>query len=116
MGFGILSAWALLVGRQHIQIRNDEVILESWLRRQAVLFPDISGVDLRTIAGSKGSRVLVVVIERWKRKPITLGAIREGSIALYESLLYHETCSGVSCDVSIAAVNLISRGWQTAGA
>lgn len=90
--FVVLDAslvWIFLVGRRKIQIRQSEIILESWLRRRSVSFAEICGVHLRVIVAPKGGRSLAVFVERGGRKPIMLGSVREGSITLYESLLYH---------------------------
>lgn len=89
IALGVFLAGGLFTVPWEIRIGSNELVLKSWLRRRSVPFAEIGNVKLQTISAPKGGRVLTLFIERCDGKRIQLGAVRGGSIALYESLHYH---------------------------
>jgi hypothetical protein len=82
--FACLSFGLLLVTPKSVRIHEDRFVVSSPLRKQTVYYKDIRNIDLRNVEFRNNPAPIVFVESSGKRTE--LGLMREGSIALYETL------------------------------
>jgi hypothetical protein len=82
----IVFFMSLLTTIQKIEIKNKEVILKYFLRQRPLPYSRIDNIQLQNASDSKGNQFSEVILKVKDQKEIKLVLIKEGTIALYDSL------------------------------